>query len=305
MDELEIIRHPQIEGLSLFFDTIDYRTPHVHSEWELLWLTEQDLSVTWGQTQCVLHPGQMILLSPHQPHELHRIGAEATFLCLQLSPSLLPFLPSVTLETPLVHLWFSEGEMVRLRHSLTCLEQAYLEQAEQYELWCTGQSLLLLHQLLRRMHCHRLTPAESAAIAQRSARLRRLIAFVDDNYMHKIRLTDFAEAEGVSLSYLSRFIKNTMNQSFQDYVASVRFQAARRLIASGKLNMLEVCMESGFSDYRYFSRMFRSQYGMTPEAFSRCSSSPFPVGTVPHSLHSVERFYTPEESRLLLNKFKA
>ena len=34
--EIEIIRYPQMSGLSIFLDTVSYRTPHVHEEFELL-----------------------------------------------------------------------------------------------------------------------------------------------------------------------------------------------------------------------------------------------------------------------------
>ena len=48
MEELEIIRHRQIDGISIFFDTVDYRTPHFHQEWELIWITQGRLSVRLG-----------------------------------------------------------------------------------------------------------------------------------------------------------------------------------------------------------------------------------------------------------------
>ena len=48
MNETEIIQHPQIDGLRIFFDTVDYRTPHVHEEFELIWLMEGRLSVQAG-----------------------------------------------------------------------------------------------------------------------------------------------------------------------------------------------------------------------------------------------------------------
>ena len=60
-NELEIIQHPQMDGISLFFDTIDYRTPHVHSEWELLWVMENSLSITCEGRQIVAAPGQLVL----------------------------------------------------------------------------------------------------------------------------------------------------------------------------------------------------------------------------------------------------
>ena len=41
MNEVEIVRHRQVEGLSLFINTVELRTPHSHPEWELIWLLEE------------------------------------------------------------------------------------------------------------------------------------------------------------------------------------------------------------------------------------------------------------------------
>ena len=43
MREVEIVEHLQIDGLRVFFDTVQYRTPHVHRELELIWLSDGDL----------------------------------------------------------------------------------------------------------------------------------------------------------------------------------------------------------------------------------------------------------------------
>ena len=70
------------------------------------------------------------------------------------------------------------------------------------------------------------------------------------------------------------------------------------------MGMLDVCMESGFSDYRYFSRAVRQAYGMTPEEFSRQARQirqEAPADS--RSLHSVEQFYSREESLNLLQQY--
>jgi AraC-like DNA-binding protein len=149
---------------------------------------------------------------------------------------------------------------------------------------------------------HELTAAEASNMDKRNARLKRLIQFVDENYRNKIRLSDFVEAEGCSMSYLSHFIKDTMNQTFQEYVTSVRVGCACKLIAAGGRRMLDVCMESGFSDYRYFSKAFQKQYGMTPEAYSRNAQGGRGKNAVRRSIHSEERFYSEEESLMILEK---
>lgn len=87
--EYEIIQHPQIDGITIFFDTLSYRTPHSHPEWELVWVTEGSLSIRTGGTQYAIAPGEMAVLAPQQPHELHGEPDSCTFLCVQVSPRVL------------------------------------------------------------------------------------------------------------------------------------------------------------------------------------------------------------------------
>lgn len=302
MNELEIIQHGQIQGLSIFFNTVDYRTPHIHPEWELVWNVDQPLSITCSQQQFVVEAGRMVLFSPNEPHEFHKAKKSCTFLCLQISPEILPAMPQLILDAHLPHEYLSAEDLGKLKCRLVKVTSAYFHQKENFALYCRGHSLLILHQLLERLPSHVLTRDEALLMDQRNARLKRLIQFVDERYMDKIRLSDFAEAENCSMSYLSHFIKATMNQTFQEYVTSVRFNCACKLIAAGEKRMLDVCMESGFSDYRYFSKEFQKQYGMTPHEYSRqLENAQRKNSAVCHSLHSVERFYSREESLILLN----
>jgi AraC-like DNA-binding protein len=175
---------------------------------------------------------------------------------------------------------------------------SYLEQGELFQLRCMGLCAEILYEILRAIPVRTLSEEERRSADKRRARLDRFLRFVDENYMRKIRLADFAQAEGCSVSYLSRFLKASLNQTFQDYVNAVRFHSACKLIAGGSRKMLDVCQDSGYSDYRYFSAAFRAQCGMTPEEY-RLSK---PSASLPaqHSPHSMERFYTEAESRQLL-----
>ncbi len=300
MNELEIIRHQQVDGLSIFLNTVDYRTPHLHSEWELIWVLEHPLGVSCGQNHYLVEPGQMILFNPNEPHEFRKLEKSCTFLCLQISPAILPISPRLYADSCFPQNFLSPKEMETLKQQLLELMQVYLQQPDHYALYCVGQCCLLFHLLLSRMPHHQLTAEEAASMDKRNARLKRLIRFVDENYDGKIRLSDFAEAEGCSMSYLSHFVKDAMNQTFQEYVTSVRVGCACKLMAAGGKRMLDVCMESGFSDYRYFSKAFRKQYGMTPEEYSRNTREKQGISAVRRSIHSQERFYTKEESLMLL-----
>lgn len=304
MNELEIIEHRQIEGLSAFINTVDYRTSHVHPEWEIILVLDKPLFVTCGQSQFNVQPGQIVLFSPNEPHEFHKVDGSSTFLCLQISSDILPMDKQLAVEEKLPHKCLSQTDFQKLKNRVADVMMAYLNRGENYALYCLGECHLIMFDLLLRMPHRVLTAEESASINKRNARLKRLIRFVDENYMHKIRLSDFAESEGCSMTHLSHFIKGAMNQTFQEYVNSVRFNRACELIGLGDRKMLDVCMESGFSDYRYFSRAFRERYNMTPEEYSRYASRFHLESAVVHrSLHSMERFYSREESLKLLEKY--
>ena len=45
MNELEIVQYQQIQGLHVFVNTVTYRSPHFHNEWELLWVLDAPLKV--------------------------------------------------------------------------------------------------------------------------------------------------------------------------------------------------------------------------------------------------------------------
>lgn len=298
MNELEIIRHRRIDGLTLFFDTVDYRTPHFHPEWEIIWLLDGALSITYDQQQYRVEAGELLLFSPGRPHEFHKIDRSGTFLCLQATPELFRLDRRLAADSLFPARYLPDMSTVKKR--LLTLAGAYFERKPQYEFTCIGETCLLFGDILSAIPTHVVSREEQERLEKRNQRLLALIRFVDDNYMHKIRLSDFAEAENCSMHYLSHFVKDALNQSFQEYVGSVRLNCACKLMADGDKRLLDVCEESGFSDYRYFSRAFKRQFGMTPEQYRDLLVKP-ETAEIVHSLHSLERFYSDEESKTLLS----
>lgn len=309
MDEMEIIQHTQMPGMSLFFDTVDYRTPHIHPELELLLVLEEPLVISSGLKRYRAEPGQLALFPPNIPHEFCKDQNRCTFLCIQASHSLFaaafPGLGRIAFEELLPFPYLSQEENHRVCQDLMEMARSYLTQQEGYELFCVGKLAMLLHLLLQRVPHHTMSREESRKRDRRNDRLSRLINYVDQNYMHKIRLTDFAESEHLSLNYLSGFIKETLNQSFQEYVNTVRFNAACTQIAAGTDNLIDVCMDCGFSDYRYFSRTFRERLGMTPAAYQQQCPTVLEQPSIRRSLHSLEQFYSREQSLALCDRLDA
>lgn len=305
MEELEIVPHRQSDGVRIFINKVEYRSPHFHPEWELLWVLDTPLSITGPQQQYLIQPGELILFPPNYPHEFHKMERPCTFLCMQFSSRAFSTTANTRTEDIRLAAHLSDEDDRWLRKAMLDAARSFWEQSGFSGLFYQGLSSLILHKLLTRIPSHTMTVEEKASTEQRNTRLLRLIQFVDENYMHKIRLSDFARQENRSVSYMSHFVKDTMNQTFQDYVTSVRFNRARQMISEGKDSLVSISIASGFSDYRYFSQTFLKTYGMTPAEYRRHAQEALPEQAVRnHSLHSREEIYGPQRSLTLLQEFQ-
>ncbi|MDO4549520.1 MAG: helix-turn-helix transcriptional regulator, partial [Clostridia bacterium] len=83
-----------------------------------------------------------------------------------------------------------------------------------------------------------------------------------------LRLEDVARFCGCSKSHLSHLFGRHMPMSFAAFVANVRIQHARRLLAEGA-NVSRTASLCGFSDPNYFATAFKRATGQTPTRFAR------------------------------------
>ena len=308
MSEHNINLHHTVKCVRLYFNTLDYRTPHFHRDIEVMWALEDDLEVQVGNDLYTVREGEMILMNSEQPHEIKATGKSCTLLGIQISPDL------VAEDVPeFEHIHFDQYFVNSLPKAVYKeIEQALLNVAWQYltkpafyELFCRSQMRLMVYTMLSYLPYRVLTEEQSQIQKNQNERLKRLIQFVNLNYKNNIRLSDFAEREGRSLSHISHFVQNAMHQSFREYVDLVRYSAACKMMATGQYKMLDICMECGFSDYRYFSKAFVSRTGVTPELYGRKLLERVGDETLfKHSIHSSERFYTPEQSMQLVKKYR-
>lgn len=301
MDELEIIRYAKIEGIRVFFNTVDYRTPHQHEEWEILWNLEGHLIVKTSKEAVEMLPGEMAVFPPFTAHEFQKAGESSTFLCIQISPRLFPGLhglDQIAIEDFMFSRQIPDIEFSKFKDEVLDLTEVYLNQEDGYELECISKSAWILHEILRQIPYIRLTQEEMEAISQKRGRILRFQKFVDENYKYKIKLADFAAQENLALSYVSTFIKKELNQSFREYVNQIRFYASLKLMSSTNMSLQDICMECGFSDYRYFAKVFQQYTGMSPYEYRKSAQKPISGQSlhVHQSLHSLEKFYTLKDS---------
>jgi AraC family transcriptional regulator len=98
-------------------------------------------------------------------------------------------------------------------------------------------------------------------------RLRRAIEFMSDNCGREISLAEIAGAAYLSEFHFARLFKKITGATPHAYLASLRIERARRLLAESDLSIADVGAEVGYTSQSHFTKIFREATGITPKAF--------------------------------------
>ena len=90
--------------------------------------------------------------------------------------------------------------------------------------------------------------------------------YIESHFTEDIALDEIATVAGVSRYHLSRAFGFAMRSSIARYVRGRRLTEAARTLANGAPDILTVALDVGYGSHEAFSRAFRDQFGITPEA---------------------------------------
>lgn len=115
-------------------------------------------------------------------------------------------------------------------------------------------------------HAMKLRDEENAASSK--VMLKRVIAFIDENYANEsMSLNEAAAAGNVSPAYLSAVFSSEMDLTFVEYVTKKRMEAAKKLLKTTRLHTNEIAAKVGYKDQHYFSVVFKKTVGMSPREY--------------------------------------
>ena len=97
--------------------------------------------------------------------------------------------------------------------------------------------------------------------------VRRVRAYIDENYAEDISLSTLAREFSVDDSYLSRTFKQQTGCNLMLYLASARMAQAKKLLVQKELSITDVAQMVGYDDYAYFSRVFKRMEGKSPRTY--------------------------------------
>ena len=296
--EYELISHNYIRGFHLFLVRILYRTPHLHREFEVNLILDGSVEIFSQGRGYHAGTGDFFVFDTYQPHELRAREGTVLILSIQISPAFFsdyfPQMESVRFGTEIFHRAASprHQQLYRQLLELTC---CYCQKAPFYELDCARDINALFRALLDVSAFTVVSEAERPAQRARQERVRYLAERIEGGFSEKLLLGDLAKELGVDLYYLSHFFREHFGLSFQEYLAKLRCEKARRELLLTDRSLLDISLSCGFSSPKYFQRAFQKQYGATPKEYRR--QAPRETGELPAaSVLTSQEFLSDQES---------
>ena len=129
------------------------------------------------------------------------------------------------------------------------------------------------YETLRRWFIDKITESCHSVMCRKEKRSNGVIdsalEYINLNYPNDISLEDVSREVNISPYYFSKIFKEATVENFIEYLTNLRIEKAKDLLDNTDKSMKEICLEVGYANPNYFSRIFKKSVGVTPTEYKK------------------------------------
>lgn len=99
------------------------------------------------------------------------------------------------------------------------------------------------------------------------SKVQKAMLYIQNNFRNDIRLSDIAAVAAVTPSYMSNIFLKECGVNFKEYLSTIRYDYAKKLLEYSNMTVTDICFESGFCDYANFERHFKERFLVSPTQY--------------------------------------
>lgn len=92
-------------------------------------------------------------------------------------------------------------------------------------------------------------------------------SWILENLGNNITIDKIAKEIHMNPTYFCEYFKNQTGETVLDYVTRARIEKSKELLLSTDLKIYDISQQVGYSDTKYFSKLFRRYYGEVPSKY--------------------------------------
>ena len=274
----------EVEGITLEYPYVmhctDYDYMHIqwhwHEELEFNYVLEGELKIITTDQTFLLKKGEGCFVNSNTLSRYegtnHCIGLSFLFHPIFLSGHYRSIFETKyinpVIQNKKIKILELKGENRRQQIILRKLMELYnINEKEQMEF--QTRNILSEVWLLLLEEISELKIEEKKASSINQERLLTMLSFVHENYREKISLEDIANSAAISSRECLRCFQKGIRQTPIEYLLNYRIEAAKKSLKNTNKSIVEIALETGFSNSAYFTKTFRQICGKTPSAYRK------------------------------------
>lgn len=112
-----------------------------------------------------------------------------------------------------------------------------------------------------------ITSDSSSGTSYSSERVRKILSYINENYMKRIRVTDISSYLGLHPQYFSAFFQKTFHTGFVEYLNTFRINHSLSELLYTEHSILDIALNHGFSSHKTYAAFFRRLYSASPTEY--------------------------------------
>lgn len=157
--------------------------------------------------------------------------------------------------------------LLNIAKEVDCIDYKRVDQKELLNRIMGAKTEEELRNTFELLLCHMRTPAgEGEAV---SLAVKKAQSMIHEFYADGITLGEIAERLNLTQEYLGTQFHRELGENFSSYIRNYRLMKAKELLIGTQLKQYEISEKVGYTDSKYFARVFKECVGMSPAEYRK------------------------------------
>lgn len=245
---------------------------HWHEELELVHIIAGTFSVTLDNIHITAQKNDILIINTGVLHS--GTPTDCIYECIVFNthllcshPSSFDFLKKLDAGSIILKDFFPANND-KLHSAFMCLFSSMKYEKQGYQLVTLGTLYEILG-TLEMNEWYTKKSFQSLTTHRHINQLKKVLAFIEDNYSEKITLDQLSDLVGFSPKYFCRFFYEMTNHTPIDYLNSYRIEVACTYLLNKGLSITEIAYKCGFNDLSYFVKTFKKHKNISPKQYMK------------------------------------